>query len=144
MLTKAEARQVAGRLVEAGPGADLQDLARELGKVVPGLTRAQLADIGAGVWARQGQVQRHPVGASIEAGRATRSRGGRPNALLKARLDAKDPGAFGSTAQRRRLQATLRAAAQSPEVQPLPLGFKLGVVGVMVFVAFLAELQSWG
>lgn len=142
-MSKAQARQVAGRLVQAGPGADLQQLATELATVVPGLTSAQLADIGAGVWARQAQVQRHPVGASIEAGRTPRSRGGRPNALLTARLDAKAPGAFGSTARRRHLQATLRAAAQSPDVQPLPLGFKLGVVGVMVFIAFLAELQSW-
>lgn len=143
-MSRAQARQVAGRLVEAGPGADLQQLATELATVVPGLTRAQLATIGAGLWARQDQVQRHPVGASIEAGRTTRSRGGPKNAALQARLDAKAPGAFGSAARRRQLQATLRAAAQSPDVEPLPLGFKLGVVGVMVFVAFLAELQSWG
>lgn len=143
-MSSAQARQVAGRLVQAGPGADLEQLATELAKVVPGLTSTQLADIGAGVWARQGQVQRHPVAASIKAGRTTPIRGGPKNAVLQARLDAKGPGAFGSTAQRRRLQATLRAAAQSPDVQPLPLGFKLGVVGLMVFAALWAELQSLG
>lgn len=60
-----------------------------------------------------------------------------PNAQIAVRA-----GAFQSAARRREIQQLLARVSREPESPPLPTWFKLSTVGVMLFVAMLAELQS--